>query len=42
MWLAPRRNFAVVAATNAGGPQADKACDEAVGALIQQWEKSRR
>jgi len=29
-WLAPERGFAMIAATNSGGPAAPKACDEAV------------
>jgi len=33
-WLAPERGFALLAATNQGGPAATKACDEAVGALL--------
>ena len=42
MWVAPERDFAVVAATNAAGPEAEKGCDEAVAALIQKWEAARR
>jgi CubicO group peptidase (beta-lactamase class C family) len=34
-WLAPHRNFAVLSATNVGGPDAAKACDEVSAALIQ-------
>jgi hypothetical protein len=33
-WLAPRRDFAVLAATNLGGNKAASACDEAAAALI--------
>lgn len=35
VWLAPRRDFAVLAATNQGGEGADQACDEAASALIR-------
>lgn len=42
MWVAPERDFAVVAATNAGGAEAEKGCDRAVSALIQKWEAARR
>lgn len=37
MWLAPAKNFAVIAATNIAGEKAEKGCDEAVGALIHKW-----
>jgi len=37
MWLAPEKNFAVIAATNYGGPEAAKACDDVAGAMIQKW-----
>ena len=33
-WLAPRRDFGILVATNIGGDQAAKAADEAVGALL--------
>ena len=36
-WLAPRRDFAVLVASNQGGDEAEKACDEAAGALIRDW-----
>lgn len=35
MWLSPKRHFAVVAACNVAGKEAEEACDEAVAALIQ-------
>jgi CubicO group peptidase (beta-lactamase class C family) len=35
VWISPKRNFAVLIATNQGGPAAAKACDEAAGALIR-------
>lgn len=38
-WLAPKRDFAVLACTNQGGPAAQKACDDVAGALIQQHAK---
>lgn len=34
VWVAPLRDFAVLACTNQGGPTAAKACDEAASALI--------
>ena len=34
VWVAPEKNAAFVAATNAAGPEANAACDEAVSALI--------
>ena len=37
MWLAPEKNFAVIAATNIAGPDAEKGCDEAATAMIQKW-----
>ena len=42
MWVAPERDFAVVAATNAAGAEAEKCCAEAVGALTRKWEAARR
>jgi hypothetical protein len=37
MWLAPGKNFAVIAATNIAGPDAEEGCDEAATAMIQKW-----
>jgi len=37
MWLAPEKNFAVIAATNIAGPGAEQACDDAATAMIQKW-----
>jgi CubicO group peptidase (beta-lactamase class C family) len=37
MWLAPEKNFAVSAATNIAGPDAEQGCDEAATAMIQKW-----
>ncbi len=35
VWMAPRRHFAILVATNLGGDAAGKACDDAAGALIR-------
>ena len=35
VWIAPLRDFAVLAVTNQGGPKAQEAADEAVSALIR-------
>ncbi len=35
VWIAPERDFAVLAVSNMGGEPAPRACDEAVGALIE-------
>ena len=37
VWVAPLRHFAVLVVTNQGGPAAQKACDEAAGALIKRY-----
>jgi CubicO group peptidase (beta-lactamase class C family) len=37
MWLAPEKNFSVVAATNIAGPDAEKGCDEVAAAMIKRW-----
>ena len=37
MWLAPERNFCVIAATNVAGDDAEKACDDAAVAMIEKW-----
>ncbi len=37
MWLAPAKNFAVIAATNIAGTDAEEGCDEVASAEIQQW-----
>lgn len=34
-WIAPEKNFALLIACNKGGPEAEKACDNAAGALIK-------
>jgi CubicO group peptidase (beta-lactamase class C family) len=37
MWLAPGKNFAVIAAANIAGPAAEKGCDDASVAMIDHW-----
>lgn len=37
MWLAPEKNFAVIAATNIAGSDAEKGCDETAAAMIGKW-----
>lgn len=37
MWLAPERNFSVIAATNIAGQPAEQGCDEAASAMIMKW-----
>jgi CubicO group peptidase (beta-lactamase class C family) len=37
MWLAPGKDFAVIAATNIAGSDAEAGCDEAATAMIQKW-----
>jgi len=37
MWLAPEKNFSVIAATNIAGPDAEQGCDEAAVAMIHKW-----
>ena len=37
LWLAPERNFAVIAATNIAGEKAEKACDTAASKMIERW-----
>ncbi len=37
MWLAPEKNFSVIAATNIAGPDAEQGCDEVAAALIHKW-----
>ena len=36
VWLAPKKDFAVITVTNIGGDQAAKATDEAAWKLIQE------
>jgi CubicO group peptidase (beta-lactamase class C family) len=35
VWMAPEKDFAVLLATNQGGDDASKACDDAAGAMIK-------
>lgn len=37
MWLAPKKDFAVIAATNIAGSHAEQACDQAVATMIKKW-----
>lgn len=37
MWLAPKKDFAVIAATNMAGDEAEKACDDAATVMIEKW-----
>jgi CubicO group peptidase (beta-lactamase class C family) len=37
MWLAPEKNFCVIAATNIAGDAAEKACNDAAVAMIDKW-----
>lgn len=37
MWLAPEKNFSVIAATNIAGDDAEKACDDACVVMIHKW-----
>ncbi len=37
MWLAPEKNFSVIAVTNVAGKDAQKACDDACVAMIRKW-----
>lgn len=41
VWIAPEKNFAVLAACNQGGDKGAKATDDAVSLLIQQWLKPK-
>jgi CubicO group peptidase (beta-lactamase class C family) len=37
IWLAPEKDFGVIAASNLGADDAAKGCDEAAGAMIKKW-----
>lgn len=37
MWLAPEKNFCVIAVTNIAGDDAEKACDDACVVMIKKW-----
>ena len=41
VWAAPKKNFAVLAVTNIGGPEAAGACDDASAAMIAQHARPR-
>jgi CubicO group peptidase (beta-lactamase class C family) len=41
MWVAPERDFAVVAATNVAGKDAEQSCDDACALLIQRHLETR-
>jgi len=41
MWLAPKKNFAVIAATNIAGDGAETGCDDAASAMIYKWLPER-
>lgn len=41
-WIAPAKNFAVLVMCNQGGKEAEKACDEACAALIEDYLSTRR
>ena len=36
-WLSPQEDFAVLVTANRGGDEAEAACDEAAGGLIEAW-----
>ena len=36
-WLAPEKDYAVLACCNKGGGEAAKACDEAVGEMVKRY-----
>jgi len=35
VWIAPARDFALLAAVNAGGPPAEQACDQAISGMVR-------
>lgn len=37
MWLAPKKNFVVIAATNIAGDEAQMGCDDACALMINKW-----
>jgi len=41
VWMAPKRNFAVLSATNIGGDEAAEGCDEASAAMIGRFYQLR-
>lgn len=42
VWMSPARDWVMTAVTNAGGPSAAKACDEAIGVLIGELRRLER
>ncbi len=41
VWLAPHKDFAVLAVANQGGDKATKACDDAAAAMIRKYLKNK-
>jgi CubicO group peptidase (beta-lactamase class C family) len=41
VWIAPKKDFAVLIVANQGEKEAEKACDETAGALIKHHFKSK-
>ncbi|HEV2296216.1 MAG TPA: serine hydrolase domain-containing protein [Tepidisphaeraceae bacterium] len=41
VWIAPKKNFAVLAATNIGGEEAARGCDDACASMIRHYFKMR-
>jgi hypothetical protein len=39
-WVAPKKQFAILVATNVGGDNIDDACDDVVGRLIKRRQKA--
>ncbi len=37
MWLAPEKNFAVIAATNTGAEGGFQGCDDVAAEMIKKW-----
>jgi hypothetical protein len=37
IWAAPKRNCAIVVATNVGGDKAEQACDDAATQVAELW-----
>ena len=37
MWLAPEKDFSIIVGANIAGSEAEKGCDEAVGAMVKNW-----
>jgi CubicO group peptidase (beta-lactamase class C family) len=42
VWIAPKRDFAILVCVNQGGDTAFRASDAAVGAMIKLWENKQR